>query len=132
MEADAARAFDKVASILGRSTNFSKPEKISGHRTPGADDSVTKAVKAAHAFLSGDCRNEHQQREGGRERERERERERPGCCALRHLRVLARGRARDLDGDPVYVADCTVENVRVARVVRHTRESQLMWVCWER
>ena len=55
VEADAARVYDKVASILGRSTNFSKPEKIYGQRTPGADDCITKAVEAANAFLAGDC-----------------------------------------------------------------------------
>ena len=53
-EADAAAARDVVAKVLGNRLNFTKPRKITGQRSEGADQAVADAVKAANAFLSGD------------------------------------------------------------------------------
>ena len=54
IEKDAARAYDKVASVLGRPLNFpnSEPVKIVGQRTEGADESVADAVEAAKSFVA--------------------------------------------------------------------------------
>ena len=53
VEADAAAARDLVAKVLGYCLNFTKPPKITGQRTKGADQAVTDAVKAANAFMLG-------------------------------------------------------------------------------
>ena len=52
-EKDAARARDKVASVLGRSLNFpsSKPVELVGQRSAGADELVAGAVEAAKRFV---------------------------------------------------------------------------------
>ena len=52
-EADAARAFDRVASILSRPLNFPEEDEseIVGSRSEGADKAVAVAVKAAEKFL---------------------------------------------------------------------------------
>ena len=54
IETDAARAFDKVASILGRPLNFpnSKSVKIAGSRSKGADGAVAGAVETAKSFMA--------------------------------------------------------------------------------
>ena len=54
MQADAARAYDKVASVLGRPLNFpnSKSVKIVGQRSEGADEAVADAVEAAKSFVA--------------------------------------------------------------------------------
>ena len=48
-EADAARAFDRVARVLGRPLNFPEEDEseIIGPRSEGADQAVAEAVKAA-------------------------------------------------------------------------------------
>ena len=53
-EKDAARAFDKVASVLGRRLNFanSKQVKIVGQRSTGADELVADAMEAAKSFMA--------------------------------------------------------------------------------
>ena len=55
-EADAARAFDRVASILGRPLNFPEEDEseIVGPRTEGADQAVAEAAKAAETFMDTD------------------------------------------------------------------------------
>ena len=55
-EADAARAFDRVASVLGRPLNFPEgnESEIVGPRSEGADQAVAEAVKAAKTFLGTD------------------------------------------------------------------------------
>ena len=55
-EADAARAFDRVASVLGRPLNFleENESEIVGPRTEGADQAVAEAVKAAEIFMDTD------------------------------------------------------------------------------
>ena len=55
-EADAARAFDKVARVLGRPLNFPEDDEwdIDGPRSEGADQAVTAAVEAAKTFLGTD------------------------------------------------------------------------------
>ena len=55
-EADAARAFDRVASVLGRPLNFPEEEEseIIGPSSEGADQAVGEAVKAAEAFMGTD------------------------------------------------------------------------------
>ena len=52
-EADAARAFDRVASALGRPLNFPEEDEseIIGPRSEGADQAVAEAVKAAETFM---------------------------------------------------------------------------------
>ena len=55
-EADAARAFDRVASVLGRPLNFPEEDEsdIVGPRTEGADQAVAEVVKAAETFIGAD------------------------------------------------------------------------------
>ena len=55
-EADAARAFDRVARVLGRPVNFSEDEEseIVGPRSEGADQAVATAMEAAKTFLGTD------------------------------------------------------------------------------
>ena len=52
-EADAARAFDRVARVLGRRPNFPEDDEsqIVGPRSEGADQAVTTAMEAAKTFL---------------------------------------------------------------------------------
>ena len=52
-EADAARAFDRVASVLGRPLNFPEENEseIVGPSSEGADQVVAEAVQAAETFL---------------------------------------------------------------------------------
>ena len=55
MEEDAARAYDKVARILGRGgLNFMDSEslEITGPRSKGADEAVAAAVEAARASVA--------------------------------------------------------------------------------
>ena len=52
-EADAAAARDVVAKILGYPLNFTKPRKVTGQRSKGADQAVAGAVKAANALMKG-------------------------------------------------------------------------------
>ena len=55
LEEDAARAYDKVARILGRSgLNFPNSDalEIHGPRSEGADKGVAAAVEAARAFVA--------------------------------------------------------------------------------
>ena len=54
LEEDAARAYDKVARILGKGLNFldSDELEISGPRTEGADGAVAVAVEAAQKFVA--------------------------------------------------------------------------------
>ena len=55
-EADAARAFDRVASALGRLLNSPEEDEseIIGPRSEGADQAVAEAVKAAGRFMDTD------------------------------------------------------------------------------
>ena len=55
-EADAARAFDRVARVLGRSLNFPEDDEseIVGPRSEAADQAVATAVEAAKVFLGTD------------------------------------------------------------------------------
>ena len=55
-EADAARAFDRLARVLGRPLNFPEDDEseIVGPRSEGADQSVTAAMKAAKTLLGTD------------------------------------------------------------------------------
>ena len=55
-EADAARAFDRVASALGRPLNFPEENEseIIGPSSEGADQAVAEAVQAAKTFLGAD------------------------------------------------------------------------------
>ena len=56
LQEDAARAFDKVARILGRSDlNFPKSAvlEINGPRSKGADEAVAVTVTAANASMLG-------------------------------------------------------------------------------
>ena len=52
-EADAARAFDRVARVLGRPLNFPEDDDsdIVGPRSEGADQAVATAMEAAKTFL---------------------------------------------------------------------------------
>ena len=52
-EADAARAFDKVARVLGRPLNFPEDDEseIAGPRSEGADQAVATAMEAAKTLL---------------------------------------------------------------------------------
>ena len=54
LEEDAARAYDKVARILGKGLNFPKSDAldINGPRTEGADEAVAAAVEAAQKFVA--------------------------------------------------------------------------------
>ena len=55
LEEDAARAFDKVARVLGRSgLNFPNSDalKIHGWRSEGADEAVAAAVEDARVFMA--------------------------------------------------------------------------------
>ena len=53
-EADAARAFDRVARVLGRRPNFPEDDEsdIVGPRSEGADQAVATALQAAKSFLN--------------------------------------------------------------------------------
>ena len=55
-EADAARAFDRVASALGRPQNFPEEDESEtiGPSSEGADQAVAEAVKAAETFMGTD------------------------------------------------------------------------------
>ena len=55
-EADAARAHDRVARVLGRRLNFPEDDEsdIVGPRSEGADQAVATAIKAAKTFLGTD------------------------------------------------------------------------------
>ena len=53
VEADAAAARDVVAKVLGSRLNFTKPRKVTGQRSEGADQAVADAVKAANACVLG-------------------------------------------------------------------------------
>ena len=55
-EADAARAFDRVARVLGRPLNFPEENEseIVGPRSEGADQAVAAAVEAAKTFSGTD------------------------------------------------------------------------------
>ena len=53
-EADAARAFDRVARVLGRPLNFSGNDGVEvaeGPKSEGADQLVTDAMEAAKTFM---------------------------------------------------------------------------------
>ena len=56
LEADAAAARDVVAKVLAYPLNLTKPRKITGQRSEGADKLVTDAVEAANAFMLGNSR----------------------------------------------------------------------------
>ena len=56
VEADAAAARDLVAKVLGHRLNFTKPRKVTGQRSEGADQAVADAVKAANAFVLGNSK----------------------------------------------------------------------------
>ena len=55
-EADAARAFDRVANVLNRALNFPEEDEseIIGPRSECADQAVAEAVQAAKTFLGAD------------------------------------------------------------------------------
>ena len=55
-EADAARAFDRLARVLGRPLNFPEDDEseIVGARSEGADQAVTTAMEAAKTLLVKD------------------------------------------------------------------------------
>ena len=55
-EADAARAFDTVARVLGRPLNFPEDDEseIVGPKSEGADQAVAAAMQAAKTFLGTD------------------------------------------------------------------------------
>ena len=55
-EANAARAYDRVARVLGRPLNFPEENEsqIVGLRSEGADQAVATAVEAAKTFLGTD------------------------------------------------------------------------------
>ena len=63
-EADAARAFDRVARVLGRRLNFPEDDEseIVGPRSEGADQAVATAVEAAKTFLGTDKAKEAAER----------------------------------------------------------------------
>ena len=56
MEADAAAARDVVSKAFGWPLNFTKPRKITGHRSKGADQAVADAVNSANSFVLGNSR----------------------------------------------------------------------------
>ena len=61
LQEDAARAFDKVARVLGRSgLNFLNSDtlEIHGPRSEGADDAVAAAVEAARTFVAAGGNNQ--------------------------------------------------------------------------
>ena len=55
-EADAARAFDRVARVLGRPLNLPEDDEseIVGPRSEGADQAVVTAMEAAKTFVGID------------------------------------------------------------------------------
>ena len=55
-EADAARAYDRVARVLGRSINFLEENESEtvGPRSEGTNQAVTTAMEAAKTFLGAD------------------------------------------------------------------------------
>ena len=55
-EENAARAFDRLARVLGRPLNFPEDDEsdIVGPRSEGADQAVTAAMEAAKTFLGTD------------------------------------------------------------------------------
>ena len=55
-EADAARAFDRVARLLGRPLNLPEEDESEtiGPSSEGADQAVSEAIKAAETFLDTD------------------------------------------------------------------------------
>ena len=55
-EADAARAFDRVTSVLGRPPNLPEEDEseIVGPSSEGADQAVAEAVKAAENVMDTD------------------------------------------------------------------------------
>ena len=55
-KADAARAFDRVARVLGRPLNFPEDDEsdIVGPRPEGADQAVAAAMEAAKTLLGTD------------------------------------------------------------------------------
>ena len=55
-EADAARAFDRLARVLGRPLNFPEDDELEnvGPRSEAADQAVATAVEAAKTFLGTD------------------------------------------------------------------------------
>ena len=55
-EADAARAYDRVARVLGRPLNFPEENEseIVGPRSEAADQAVATAMEAAKTFLGTD------------------------------------------------------------------------------
>ena len=55
-EADAARAFDRVASVLGRPLNFLEEDESEtiGPSSEGADQAVAKAIQAAETYMGMD------------------------------------------------------------------------------
>ena len=66
---DAARAFDKVARVLGRSgLNFPNSDavEIHGPRSEGADELVAAAVEAARTFVAAGGNNQISAYIGGR------------------------------------------------------------------
>ena len=57
LEEDAARAYDKVARVLGRpGLNFPNSDalEINGPRSEGADEAVAAAVEKAKAFVAAE------------------------------------------------------------------------------
>ena len=61
LKEDAARAYDQVAGILGRSDlNFPNSDtlEIKGPRSDGADKAVAAAVEAARAFVAAGGNNQ--------------------------------------------------------------------------
>ena len=69
LEEDAARAFDKVARILGNSNlNFPNSDavRIHGPRSVGADKAVAAAVEAARTFVAAGGNNQISAYIGGR------------------------------------------------------------------
>ena len=55
-QADAARAFDRVASVLGRPLNLPEEDEseIVGPSSEGAEQAVAEAVTAAETFMDTD------------------------------------------------------------------------------
>ena len=73
LEEDAARAFDKVARVLGRSDlNFPNSDalEIHGPRSAGADIAVAAAVESARTFMAADGKNQTSIYTGARKHKR--------------------------------------------------------------